>query len=283
MTKYKFAYHVDKLEVTYYLSMSLKSTLEKVEENKNIEINGYKFTRIKSRTYEYTYQVGTIFDTILGTFFFGSNNTNRSDMYLYVDNRILYEGLSFIYDFEKCVKLYFKQISKLDICLDTEKKIINRFYSSLHDPDLTFVINGKKITDRTKRLTNLLHMSTGSMKNIRIDKALVIHGNNISCRAYNKGLEVEESSRKDYIRETLDMNDIYRFEVSFSNHRSLLDQLKCASTLLSEKELYNGLSDEGVLGELFNNAMYRMIHLAPSTSLIDYLLFTKRKYKKRSL
>lgn len=176
-------------------------------------------------------------------------------------------GLSYI---EQALHLSYYRISKLDICLDTNVNVINRFYRLLKDESQTLIINNKVINDRYAIITKLIHYSTGSLKNVRRNKSFIIKGNEIELVAYNKLNEIENISKKEYIKENLQMDKkIYRLEVRFSNFKQIKKALKMCSVDIEEL-YYFPFAD--LLEQIFVSTLNRIIRFTNNQCILNYLL-----------
>ena len=280
MLETKIHYNVDKLEITYDYSELDLDVLKQCQVGDSVDIETVQLLRLQPTGYEFNYEV--IMDRKrLGTFFFGTKNPNRPYYYLMVENRVLYGQLELLSKFEEEMGLHFRQISKLDICLDTNRNIIRRFYLLLKDRGQKLVIKNKIIKDRTAIIDSILHMSSGSLDNISKERSFLIKlEEGLELKGYDKGSEINHSN-KQYIRKHLDYNErIYRMEVSFSNHRQLRDQLKMCDRRITELMLYENLVDEKILAIIFYCALQRLIRIKDGDILAYLLSPTPRKKRK---
>ena len=267
-TKYKF--NIDKLEITYTCSGEIRELFANIiDEHICGEDNDVRVVRTISTTYLHNFAVYCT-NMYVGQLFFDTPNPNRPHIYLAVENEILYTcvaGLSYI---EQALNLSYYRISKLDICLDTNVNVINRFYRLLKDESQTLVINNKVIKDRYAIIKKLIHYSIGSLKNVRRNKSFIIKGNEIELVAYNKREEIDNSSRKEYIKENLQMDKkIYRLEVRFSNFKQIKKALKMCSVDIGELYYY---PFEDLLERIFVTTLNRIIRFSNNTSILNYLL-----------
>ena len=266
-TKYKF--NIDRLEVTYICPQETREIFANIGDKFICGMNDdVLLERCENLTYHHNFAVYCS-DLYVGQLFFDSPNPNRPYVYLAVDNRILYEcvaGLSYI---EQALHLSYYRISKLDVCFDTNRNIINRFYKLLKDESQTIIINNKAIRDRYAVIDNLLHLSTGSLKNIRRVKSFSIEGNEIELFGYDKREELTKSG-KGYIKENLQMGKkFYRLEVRFSNHKQIQKALDMCGVDITE--LYYCPSDD-LLEPIFVNTLNRIIRLKDRKCILNYLL-----------
>ena len=266
-TKWKF--NVDRMEITYTSSPELRALLA---EQKGMYVCGADddvvLKRENNLTYNHTFSVFCK-DLPVGELYFDSPNPNRPYIYISVNNEILYECLAGISYIEQALGLTYYRISKLDVCLDTNRNIINRFYQLLRDESQTLIINNKAIKDRKATVKSLLHVSIGSLDSIHRFKSFYVKGNGIELKAYDKREEIEESG-KEYIKENLDLGKrIYRMEVRLPNHKQVKTALEMCG--VDKDELYyHPFSDN--IEVIFVRNLNRIIHLKGRYCLLDYLL-----------
>lgn len=268
--KTRFKFNIDRLEVTYTCSEEMRELFAGIKDEHICGMdNDVRVARTTSTTYLHNFAVYCT-NMYVGQLFFDTPNPNRPHIYFSVENEILYTcvaGLSYI---EQALHLSYYRISKLDICLDTNVNVINRFYQLLKDESQTLVINNKVIKDRYAIIKKLIHYSIGSLKNIRRNKSFILKGNEIELVSYNKQQEIDNISRKEYIKENLQMNKkIYRLEVRFSNFKQIHKALKMCSVDI--EELYHYPFGD-LLEQIFVNTLNRIIRLSNNQCVLNYLL-----------
>ncbi len=267
-TKYKF--NIDKLEITYTCSGEIRELFANIiDEHICGEDNDVRVVRTACTTYCHNFAVYCT-NMYVGQLFFDTPNPNRPHIYLAVENEILYTcvaGLSYI---EQALHLSYYRISKLEICLDTNVNVINRFYRLLKDETKTLIINNKVIYDRYAIINKLIHYSTGSLKNIRRIKSFILKGNEIELVAYNKQQEIDNISKKEYIKENLQMDKkIYRLEIRFTNFKQIQKALTMSYVDINDLYYY---PFEDLLEQIFVTTLNRIIRLSNNQCVLNYLL-----------
>lgn len=263
----KIKMNIDRLEITYTWNrlMAEKFSIpsEKITQGRFI------LTIQTATTYRYNYKVSHD-GTPVGTFFFGTFNPNRPYYYLSVENRLLYESISTLYDFEREMQLQFLRISKLDICMDSDVNLVSRFYRLLKDKEVSLIVNNKAVKDRTQVINSMIHYSKGSLNNVRKVRSFTLAGNDYEMKGYNKGDEIASTSHKEYIRDSTGLGKrIYRMEVSFPNYKTLSKHLELLG--LTTKDIYDDFSNKEVLQDVFVRAIHRIIHLKGGRSILGFL------------
>ena len=180
-----------------------------------------------------------------------------------VDNQMLYTNLNGLGYIEQALNLNFFRISKLDICLDSNLNVIDRFYKLLKDDKQTIIINNKAIKDRQSIIDNIIHLSSGSLQSIRKIKSFVIKGNEMELVGYNKSVEIEKTG-KDYIKDNLGLDKkIYRLEIRLKNYKLINNALQYCN--VNMEELYYHPFDENIRIQRKYNHICRFYH-----SFIDF-------------
>lgn len=137
--------NIDKLELSYNLDNECKSKLESIN-----ELSFSNFTLIRKNNdsnYRNNFDIILVDSGLLfGTLYFGSYNVNRQKIYISVDNRTLYSNnLLILSDIESKLNLELYSISKLDLALDFNYNIINKFYKLFKCEELEFIILNRDI------------------------------------------------------------------------------------------------------------------------------------------
>ena len=266
--------NVDRLELSYNLDYECKSKLESIT-----ELSFSNFTLIRKNNdsnYRNNFDIILGDSGLFGTLYFGSYNVNRQKIYISVDNRILYSNdLYILSDIESKLNLELYSISKLDLALDFNYNIINKFYRLLKCEEFEFIILNKKYSINDE-ISSLLNVSTGTRKNIHLFKSFYINNKEkgLSLSAYNKLKEIKDNDNtKSYISDLINSDKIFRLEIR-TNHTLLKDSLlKLGYTdLYLHDLLINRINDE--LFELYRHLLNRLIRISynnNSYSLLNFL------------
>lgn len=268
--KTRFKFNIDRLEVTYTCSEEMRELFASITDEHICGMNNdVRVVRTTCTTYLHNFAIYCS-NMYVGQLFFDTPNPNRPHIYLVADNEILYTcvgGLSYI---EQALHLSYFRISKLDICLDSNINVINRFYRLIRDETQTLIINNKIIKDRYGIIDKLVHYSTGSLKNFRRNKSFVLKGNEIELVAYNKQQEIDNISKKEYIKENLQMDKkIYRLEIRFTNFKQIQKALTMSYVDINDLYYY---PFEDLLEQIFVTTLNRIIRLSNNQCVLNYLL-----------
>lgn len=162
-------------------------------------------------------------------------NGNRK-AWISIDNRILYsDELHYLEYFTSCLHLEFHNITAMDIALDMSMNIARAIKRLIRNPNITTILNGKRITDRKQDRPEIIYTMTGNMDrdkyltvNIKQKKAIKDKSKGITLIAYDKQGEIANGSGKGYIADFYgNPKKIYRLEVHLNNEE-LKDYVKQA-------------------------------------------------------
>lgn len=304
-----------------------------------------KLVKIKSKSY-YNEFVINIADFDLktkkkvfhkyGYLRFGSPNPLRPHIYIRVHNKVFSDPylLGCRFRVEELLGLTFEKITKLDIACDINQNLVKRFYYYLRQPSLTFILFNRAYRGDEEGLnetvTELTTFNKGSRLNPLKNKGFTLNGaknhqtknkkieddkkdqhsrstnDGLKARCYDKRVEIDEHSGKDYIREKSCISedeDMFRLETSITSHKHITETLDLINKEithynqtvlggvaplgtkdpLKEKDIYILLSDDGFIKKWFQVTMDRIcrirLHRKVCFSLLDLLVTNQIKFK----
>lgn len=284
MREIKYCLNIDKLEVTYLLTMDfvsmikaqLESYYNRLDDKDNILIDyiDFKLTIPKEKLflhykYEFDLEVKDyneergIYFRRFAKMFFGSNNPIRQQLYVMVDNYALYNrDFLHLHYIEDILGLQFMSISKLDFALDLNINFIAKFYRILKNKSYTPIVLNKKYEDMNKLIREMITISQGTRQNPNKYKSFYISNkeNGLELSCYNKLKEIEDNGfNKQYILDKLKFKPIYRMEIR-TNHKMLKDTMNVLG--INDDDLfYNILFNEEELFKLYLSLLNRLIRI----------------------
>lgn len=277
--------NLDRLELTYESNESLKLVLSDTEVSE-FAFGNLRLLREQSRLYTHEFLImGTDYDEEhgeaerpIGTLYFGSPNPNRQYIYLLFENAALYDEylLASRFYVESVLGLDFLRVSKIDVAVDFNFNVVNRFYRLFKDPDYDLIINGKKVADIRTTIPDVLHIAgkTNRKRPFAHHMPVVKNANgSMLMRAYDKSKEIEEDSGKEYIREKAGFNRLYRLEVSLGSHKVVKKVLDTLA--LTDEELYALLGHEGTLIDFLVSTLNKLVRVSRrrrSYGILDVIL-----------
>lgn len=264
--------NLDRLELTYESNESLKLVLSDTEVSEFV-FGQLRLVREQSRLYSHEFLImGTDYDEEhgeaerpIGTLYFGSPNPNRQYIYLLFENAALYDEylLASRFYVESVLGLEFLRVSKIDVAVDFNFNVVNRFYRLFKDPDYDLIINGKKVADIRTTIPDVLHIAgkTNRKRPFAHHMPVVKNANgSMLMRAYDKSKEIEEDSGKEYIREKAGFNRLYRMEVSLGSHKVVKKVLDTLA--LTDEELYALLGHESTMIDFLVSGLNKLIRVS---------------------
>ena len=144
-------------------------------------------------------------------------------VWLSLNNETLYtDDWHFLTYIEQGLGLGFHNVTTLDLALDTPFSVSPLIKAYLHNKDVTTILNGKRITDRTEDRPEISYTTSGSLDrqdkyktvNIKQRNAIKDKSNGITVQTYDKAAEISNASDKRYILEHYgNPKKLYRTEV----------------------------------------------------------------------
>ena len=223
-------------------------------------------TPFKNSPYKYNYRVMTMRGGVtVGYIYYQTYLLNRDHIYLRVSNKLLYseDVWEIIQQFTDDFHLDMRYVSKLDIAVDSPVNVSETIYTKMKDdPRITWIINGRKITDRDATLQRIFWNASGSLNDPIRNKTLnVKQEQGVTQVSYNKTTEICDKSGKFYqideIPELWSKDEyIYRNEVRLD--RMCIIKYK-DSHRMDDAQLYRYIQDEDNRDKMFTQISQRMI------------------------
>lgn len=248
MTKYVI--HVDKLIQSYDYDEAVSNSILDRENDGMLRIGNLVLMRCSiEKDYLHCFQVLGFTNektTLLGYLYWGSSNKMLGKIYFKVYNERLYDNTNVdVRAIADALGLKISALPNVDIAVDFNFNVINKIYGLFKNEYLDVIILGK-VRGKNEYVKELVNVGMGSLNNPYQNKALYIKGrdsNKLELNAYDKTLEIEQESNKNYITEKEGFLHTYRLEV-----RSNSVQL--------DKTLHSlGISQEDFLSCIYNHSM----------------------------
>lgn len=265
---------IDKLEITFENNDKVQDVLNFKDE---IETEHFHLIRNKKDSnYRINFDIYFFDGYKFGNLYYGSYNINRQKIYLMVSNEIFYlNQLNLIISFQTELNLVFNQISRIDLALDCNINVVNKFYKLLKNEDLEIIILNKSYA-LNENINDILHLSTGTRNNIHKFKSFYIQNKEkgLILNCYDKRKEIlDNNNSKSYILNDFNYKNVFRIEVR-TNHHLLIDSLNKIG--FTDEYLYyiitNSITDElYLLFEHLLNRLFRIKYKKDIYSLIDLL------------
>lgn len=284
--KYSFTINLDRLEITYEKNEPLQTMLSDTTKNE-FEFDSLRLIREQCKYYlneftiwgsDYDEQLGSV-ERRIGHLHFGSPNPNRPYLYVLYENAALYNDylLASRFYVEEALGLQFLRVSKVDVAVDFNFNVVNRFYRLFKNPDYALIVNGEKVKDMKNVVRDVLHIAGNTTRQRPFAHHSPVIKNadgSMLMRAYDKGKEIDEESSKEYIREKAGFKRLYRIEVSLGCHRVIKKVLERLD--LTDEDFYARLQDEKTLIAFFRvalNSLVRVSRKRKGMSVLEPMLF----------
>jgi hypothetical protein len=235
---------IDKLKICYKVQEG--SFIEVLRKTPDAQLDyevGFSLERIEGTHYNYIYEIRYtdyednsctyLAEQTLGTISFGLRSDKDEALedyvWLHINNEQLYlkyDGktpnrtihIDYITDY---LRLKFNNITNLDLAVDSPTNYSKKLIALLRNENYIPIINGNKVTDRKSLIEEILYFGVGNLERIKEYSILIAqkkaHKNKsmgMSLMTYNKIREIENHSKKDYIRELYgNPKKLYRLEV----------------------------------------------------------------------
>ena len=257
------------------------------EIGEEIDFLYFYLRRIEGKNFKYVYEIryndmGK--DKLFGELRLGINdnkeesNTHQNGYkkaWISISNRVLYSDEIYYLDFiEDNLGLKLHNITTLDLCLDMSIDIARLIRRLIRNPQVTTLLNGKRITNRKEDRPEITYTFSGNMDkdkyltvNIKQKKAIKDKSKGSTLIAYNKKAEIANSSDKTYINSHYNNPaKLHRLEVHLNNGevKEYLDRTK------QELSFYS-LVDDKFLLKLFDQTLNSLIRFEYRGKKLDWV------------
>lgn len=277
----EYQINIDRLEISYNLDNEIINRLNEdyIEFDcfhliKSNEDSNYK---IKYEIWVDEFEDNQVKRILFGHIYFGSYRKFKKNLYISVANNIFYRDntITDIYYIEQALNLKFIGVNKLDIALDVNKNIIDRFYEIYKDVKYIPIIFKKRYKNRNVDIKQVINITNGSRKNPHKNKSIYLKNKEggLTLALYNKFKEItDNNSEKSYIIENWKHNKLFRLEIRTSGH-ILKDTL--TNLGISNEELYYRIFNKDILFNIYQNLLNRIIRIEYKNkcyNILNYLL-----------
>lgn len=281
--KDKHNLNTDRVEVCYTASIAIA---EELKDTAYMERDGYRLTAQESENKETTLQIDIRepnggsewmrFGSLKVCSAFEDEAAPFRYVWIKIDNRVLYTPLypdvsigSFLYYIADDLSLSYNNITRLDICIDSNVNFPMRIKKAVRNLELTPVILRKAYPEPKEIIDKLLYIHSGDRIRYRTSTITISSKDkDIALCSYNKTEEIQDSG-KDYIAEWDEIKPtIYRAEVR-TKRAALIDYLEKKS--LSFEDIYYRLFDKELLFDIFQFFSDRLLHFRRGRSCLSVL------------
>lgn len=231
---------IDALTVCYEAkNPCLYDGLSKLDYGERYDVCEFWLVRTKARYFNYAFTIemnNGENDIVFGTLKYdiaGGNETSNKfpngmrKVWISIENAVLYDNnIHYLTYVEQMLRLGFHNTTSLDLCLDTPFCITKLIKSYIHNPDVTTILNGKRVKDRDVDRSEITYVYSGSLNNqnkyltvnVKQKNAIKDKTKGVTVTMYDKKTEICNSSGKQYILDYYgNPKSLYRTEVHLNN------------------------------------------------------------------
>ena len=271
---------IDELKICYIAEFAIIEELKTVDYGCTIDFPDFTFYRTISHHFKYAYDICIKSASgwqKIATACFGRYGDMVDKQYFFfrVENRVLYDANLFEFTMSIPVQLglMFNNFTSIDLAIDFKTDIAKLMKRMWHRKDITTIINGKAIKNRTATITNLkliYNTSLDRLKSLTVYVKQAKAANNktkgVTVQAYNKTNEITLSSNKDYINHFYgNPKRLYRLEVHLNN-AEIQDYCKSLNTYQNENIIY----DKDFLTNMFYYHLSSVIRFTKGRKKLDW-------------
>lgn len=287
-----YGLNLDALRLCYEVTDPHNINIIKDKEvGEEIDFMYFYLRRIEGKHFKFVYEIryndmGK--DKLFGELRLGINdnkeesNTHQNGYakaWISISNRVLYsDEIYFLGFIEDNLGVELHNITTLDLCLDMSTDIARLIRKLIRNPQITTLLNGKRIIDRKEDRPEITYTFSGNMDkdkyltvNIKQKKAIKDKSKGSTLIAYNKKAEIINSSDKRYIDDYYsNPSKLHRLEVHLNN-----EEIKNYITKTRHELSFYSLVDKRFLSNLFGYTLNSLIRFEKEDKPIDWgdLLF----------
>lgn len=282
-----YGLNLDALRLCYEVTDPHNINIIKDKEvGEEIDFMYFYLRRIEGKHFKFVYEIryndmGK--DKLFGELRLGINdnkeesNTHQNGFakaWISISNRVLYSDEIYYLGFiEDNLGVELHNITTLDLCLDMSTDIARLIRKLIRNPQITTLLNGKKIIDRKEDRPEITYTFSGNMDkdkyltvNIKQKKAIKDKSKGSTLIAYNKKAEIINSSDKRYIDDYYsNPSKLHRLEVHLNN-----EEIKNYITKTRHELSFNSLVDKRFLSNLFGYTLNSLIRFEKEDKPIDW-------------
>ena len=282
-----YGLNIDMLRLCYEIKEPYNINIIKTKEvGEEIDFMYFYLRRIQGKHFKFVYEIryddmGK--DKLFGELRLGINDDEEASnihtngynkAWISISNRVLYTDEIYYLDFiESNLGLELHNITTLDLCLDMSIDIARLIRRLIRNPQITTILNGKRIIDRKQDRPEITYTSSGNMDkdkylsvNIKQKKAIKDKSKGSTLIAYNKKTEIANSSDKRYIDDYYNNpSKLHRLEVHLNN-----EEIRDYITKNRHELSFYSLIDKKFLSRLFGYTLNSLIRFEKEEKPIDW-------------
>lgn len=282
-----YGLNIDALRLCYEITDPHNINIVRTSDiGEEVDFMYFYLRRIEGKHFKFVYEIrysDAGIDKLFGELRLGINDdkeeNNRhsnglSKAWISIDNHVLYSDEIYYLEFiENNLGLELHNITTLDLCLDLSNDIARMIRKLIRNKNITTILNGKEVLDRSQDRPEITYISSGSMDKdkyltvcVKQKKAMKDKSRGSTLTAYNKKAEIANSSSKKYIEEFYGNPDkLYRLEVHLNN-----DEVKEYLNRTRQELSFYSLVDVKFLLRLFDQTINSLIRFEHEGKKLDW-------------
>lgn len=282
-----YGLNIDALRLCYEITDPHNINIVRTSDiGEEVDFMYFYLRRIEGKHFKFVYEIrysDAGIDKLFGELRLGINDdkeeNNRhsnglSKAWISIDNQVLYSDEIYYLEFiENNLGLELHNITTLDLCLDLSNDIARMIRKLIRNKNITTILNGKEVLDRSQDRPEITYISSGSMDKdkyltvcVKQKKAMKDKSRGSTLTAYNKKAEIANSSSKKYIEEFYGNPDkLYRLEVHLNN-----DEVKEYLNRTRQELSFYSLVDVKFLLRLFDQTINSLIRFEHEGKKLDW-------------
>lgn len=284
--------NIDMLRLCYEIKEPNNINIIKTKEvGEEIDFMYFYLRRIEGKHFKFVYEIryndmGK--DKLFGELRLGINDDEEASnihtngynkAWISISNRVLYTDEIYYLDFiTNNLGVELHNITTLDLCLDMSTNIARLIRRLIRNPQITTILNGKRIVNRRQDRPEIKYISSGDMDkdkyltvSIKQKKAIKDKSRGSTLIAYDKKAEIANSSDKKYIDDYYsNPSKLHRLEVHLNN-----EEIKSYIESIRHELSFYSLVNKDFLAKLFGFTLNSLIRFEKDNKPLDWVdLFT---------
>lgn len=282
-----YGLNLDALRLCYEVTEPNNINIIKEKEvGEEIDFMYFYLRRIEGKHFKFVYEIrynNMGKDKLFGELRLGINNNEETSnihtngynkAWISIANCVLYTDEIYYIDFiENNLGLTLHNITTLDLCLDMSIDIAKLIRRLIRNPQITTILNGRRIVDRKQDRPEITYTFSGDMDkdkyltvNIKQKKAIKDKSKGSTLIAYNKKAEITNSSDKRYIDDYYSNPlKLHRLEVHLNN-----EEIKNYIDSIRHELSFYSLVNKDFLAKLFGYTLNSLIRFEKKNKALDW-------------
>ena len=277
---------IDELKICYIAPQNLLEFLAALQSGDYTTVGDYWLAPTINHHFRFAFDISERNGRKVATCYYGryGDSADSNLLFFRVENDVLYnqERFNYLMRIPHLLGLEFHNITSLDIACDAKINIAQLMKRMWRRADIATIINGKVIDDRKQILPDLkmcyscsLERVSGLTVYVKQRRACSDKTKGITVQAYNKLMEIQTCSHKDYILDFYNNpKRLHRLEVHLNNEE-IRDY--CSSNNVEKFE--DKIFEQEFRNKLFYDTLSTVIRFRRGREVLSWEEIIKRNGK----